>query len=450
MHLSDYLPLADRRAVRNAWLGWALVLAVSAALAASGSRRSVVPVYRTAAQHWHAGQNIYSGDGCGFVYLPQAAVLFGPLALLPTVPGEILWRSLAVGLFALGVYRWSEAAQRDPQISLFPLTTCLAIPLAWDCARNGQATLPMAGLLMLAIADAGRRNWTRATVWLAIGLAIKPLAVVAILLMGALQRELRGRLLVGIAVVAALPFLTQSPAYVAQQYVACLESLQSTAHLGVVESWAQPFSVLGMAGFTWDERSQSLVRALAAAGTLALCWQVYRRRSAAQDALYLYTLAACYLVLFNPRTENNTYAILGPAIGLFFADACLVQRHYGRAVLLLVMAAGTAGSYQLGKWLLPQCKPVWLAPLAAAGFTTYVLVQLVVEEFRGGIRNTAPPPRRGQWLAWRHSRGLDETEPVATEMRCPRLGPVRGVPAPSSARRRSRAAVPWKCRFRTP
>ena len=91
--LSDYLPLGDRRAVRNAWLAYAMALVGVAAVVASGSKRSVVPAYRLAAQHWFAGENIYSGDGHGFIYLPQAAVLFGPFAVLPPVLGGILWRS---------------------------------------------------------------------------------------------------------------------------------------------------------------------------------------------------------------------------------------------------------------------------------------------------------------------------------------------------------------------
>ena len=137
-----------------------------------------------------------------------------------------------------------------------------------------------------------------------------------------------------------------------------------------------------MAGLEIDEGLQSLVRAVAAVSTLAVCWQAQRRLNSSRYALYLYALAACYLMLFNPRTENNTYAMLGPALGLFFAEACLVGRHYGRAILLLVMFGGTVGSNQLGKWLLPDWKPVWLAPLMALAFTTYVLVQLAAEEVR--------------------------------------------------------------------
>ena len=315
---------------------------------------------------------------------------------------------MTVGTFALGVYRLAEVVRREASVSLFPLATCIALPMAWDGARNGQATLLMAGLVMIAIADAAARHWSRAAVWLAIGLAIKPLAAVVILLMGAIHRELRGRLLAGLAAVAVFPFLTQSPAYVAQQYAACLQSLQSTAHVGVTESWAQPFSVLSMAGLVIDERLQSLVRAVAAAGTLAICWRAQVRLTALRYSLYLYALAACYLMLFNPRTENNTYAMLGPALGLFFAEACLVRRRYGTALVLLLMAGGTVGSNQFGKWLLPDWKPVWLAPLMALGFTAYVLVQLVAEDLQpreAGTGGTEASGSRCRWPMRRRSQG---------------------------------------------
>ena len=174
-------------------------------MVAAGSQRSVVPAYRMAAQQWYAGEDIYSGDGRGFIYLPQAAVLFGPFAILPPILGDVLWRVVTVGTFALGVYRLAAVVRPDQNVSLFPLATCVALPMAWDGARNGQSTLPMAGFLMIAVADAAARRWTRAAVWLALGLAIKPLAAVGILLMGAIHREMRARLLTGLVVVAALP-----------------------------------------------------------------------------------------------------------------------------------------------------------------------------------------------------------------------------------------------------
>ena len=66
----------------------------------------------------------------------------------------------------------------------------VAIPLAWDCARNGQATLIMTGFMLLAVVDAAHSRWWRATLWLALSVAIKPLAIVLVLLIAATDRPM--------------------------------------------------------------------------------------------------------------------------------------------------------------------------------------------------------------------------------------------------------------------
>ena len=51
-----------------------------------------------------------------------------------------------------------------------------------------------------------------------------------------------------------------------------------------------------------------------------------------------------YILLFNPRTENNTYALLGPVIGLFAAPWIGNNRHRlavgVMSLMLFLLAAG--------------------------------------------------------------------------------------------------------------
>jgi hypothetical protein len=347
---------------------------VTAALVIAGSERSVVPNYRAAALVWLHGYALYSGEGAGFLYLPQAAILFTPFAVLPPVLGGLLWRAFTIGVFALGIYRFAQLANRDAECALFPLATLIALPLAWDCARNGQSTMPLAGLMLLSIVDVADGRWWRATMWLSLALAIKPLAIVLTLLVMALERPMRWRLIAGTALVAVAPFLTQRPEYVMQQYSACVQSLRTTAHVGVVELWAQPFSVLRLVGVDIVEHTQTAIRVAAAVVSLLLCWLAHRHLGASRYGVYLYAIAATYLMLSNPRTENNTYAMLGPAIGVFFAEACVVRRQYAHAVLLLALAAGTVGSYEIGRRIVPQVEAIWLAPLMAVCFAAYLVI----------------------------------------------------------------------------
>jgi hypothetical protein len=80
---------------RLAWFAWAALFAVTAALVLAGSRRTVTGNYREAAFLWFLGKDLYANavrTGHGFLYLPQAAILFAPFAWLPHAAGEIAWR----------------------------------------------------------------------------------------------------------------------------------------------------------------------------------------------------------------------------------------------------------------------------------------------------------------------------------------------------------------------
>ena len=211
----------DGRAVRIAWIGWGALWLITAAIIASGSGRSVVPAYREGALSWVAGHLIYHHIGVGgFTYLPQAAILFIPFSLFPVVTGEVVWRLADIMVFALGVFHFAEFAGKRSGKKLFPLMTLVTLPMAWDCARNGQATLALTGVMLLAVVDVAQQRWWRATLWLALGISIKPLMIVLVLLIMAIDRHMSWRIAVGLVVTALVPFLTQHPGYVIEQYAA--------------------------------------------------------------------------------------------------------------------------------------------------------------------------------------------------------------------------------------
>ena len=117
-----------------------------------------MPIYRYAALAWIHGQRIYELSGIGgFTYFPQAAILLVPFALLPPALGEIAWRLVSIAVFAFGIWAAVRAAwpERDGK-ALLPAHDACRGPVVWDCARNGQATLLMAALMLLAVADIAR------------------------------------------------------------------------------------------------------------------------------------------------------------------------------------------------------------------------------------------------------------------------------------------------------
>jgi hypothetical protein len=380
---------SDRRAVRTAWIGWAALFIVTASIIAAGSSRTVVPAYRIASLHWLAGQGLYDGMGVGgFVYLPQAAILFVPFALLPVVAGEVLWRLFNIGVFAIGIRGFSRLAGGRSETELFPLMTLVTLPLTWDCARNGQATVAMTGLMLLAVVDLTRRHWWRATLWLALSVSLKPLAVVLALLVLAIDRAMTWRMILAAIAVALLPFLMQHSSYVLDQYASFLHNTTTAAHVGVVkQGWAHLFSALRVLGMDVPERFQTLVRLGAAAGTLGLYGMVRRRFDPVRSAVSVFTLAVVYLVLFSPRTENNTYMLLGPAVALFLGEAILIEKRYVTGVLLSGLALGMLIGRMLQRTLAPQAEAIWLSPLLATGFAAYLLVRLFTDPMRREDRN---------------------------------------------------------------
>ncbi|NTW57577.1 MAG: DUF2029 domain-containing protein [Nitrospirae bacterium] len=366
----------EGRTARIAWIGWAMLAAVTAVIIASGSGRTVVPAYREGAVYWMAGRTIFAHPGVGgFVYLPQAAVLFIPFSLLPVVVGEVVWRFVNIGVFALGIFQFARLARSWSGKDLFPLMTLVSLPLAWDCARNGQATLIMTGLMLLAVVDIARSRWWRAVLWLSLGVSVKPLVIVLALLVMAIDRPLSWRVPVGMLVTALVPFVTQHPAYVLDQYSAFWSSLTKAVHVGAVDKgWTTPFNALQLLGITVPEKIQTLLRIAAAFGTLALCYLSRRRHDAVRSAAFVFSLAVVYLMLFSPRTENNTYAMLGPAIAVFLAGAFLVEQRFREGILLGCIALAIMGGRAVERLLTPHAGTSWLSPLMAACFAAYLLV----------------------------------------------------------------------------
>jgi hypothetical protein len=371
------LPLSENNAERSAWIGWIVLFLVTAAIIIGGSGRTVVPAYREGALSWIAGEIIYKHPGVGgFPYLPQAAILFIPFSLSSVIAGEVAWRLVNIAVFALGIFHFAGLAGVRSGKMFFPLMTLVTLPMAWDCARNGQATLAMTGLMLLAVVEVAQQRWWRATLWLSLGISVKPLMVVLVMLIMAIDRPMSWRIAVGMVVTALAPFLAQHPGYVIEQYVACWNHFTTAAHVGATEGgWTSPFHALRLIGVAIPEMVQTALRLAAAFGTLILCWQSRRRHDAVGSAVFIFSLSVAYLILFSPRTENNTYAMLGPAIAVFLAGAFLAEQRSREGILLSGLAITILGGRVIERALTPHAGTSWVSPLIAVCFTAYLMVR---------------------------------------------------------------------------
>lgn len=382
---SSSIALTERRA----WLAWGLLWLIFAGEGLLGRPPSVGRIYRESAQHWWAQQPLYNQIGKGFLYLPHAAVLQTPFAALPEGWAEVAWRTVTIGLFALGVSRLARLAGPLPGHSLFGWMTFVSIPLGFSAARNGQAQLIVAGLAMLTAEALSRRQWNRASLWLWVGLAFKPVMLPFLMVAAALHQPLRVRLAIGSLAFLAFPYVGQSFEYVTGQYQAFLQSFERTTDLGIARPYAQVFGLLQVWGVSVPASLQTVLRAAAGLGVVALLWSLRHRLPRPRHALWFYLATAACLQLFNPRSENNGYAILAPGMGLLLGEALL--RFHARRLALGVATAATLTllGYELQVRVAPDVRPVWLAPLMGL---VYVGLQgnALLRELREPVESVSP------------------------------------------------------------
>ncbi|MEW4564232.1 glycosyltransferase family 87 protein [Bremerella sp. JC770] len=380
--------IVKRHPANLLWIALNVALLIGVAgLAFAGSTISVTQYYSDAALSWIAGESMYDTSGMGFLYLPQSAIVYIPFAVLPNPWGDVLWRAISLGLFALGCYRLFRLSPQKSEF--FNLSAgFVALLLCADCMRNGQATVIMTATMLLAIDAIRRERWHLCTFLLLIGFAIKPLSIVLILLVGALYAPLRWRLAVGGVLLLLAPFAFQSPDYVWQQYHEFGVCLFHTNRLGHETWWAQIFGMLKAFGLDVPNSIQMVSRLLCAVGTLGLCFVLKQKLDTERFLIWLYTLTAVYLMLLNPRTENCTYCIVGPALGVFYAEALCAKR-WASAAWMMTLAIAILGSFEIGQHITPEgIRPIWMAPLACTLFAVYAAYRLTSE-----LNRLNPAPR---------------------------------------------------------
>lgn len=374
----------SQRFQQIAWLVWiGLAIAMSVAVLPNPKARSVTPEYRQAVHHWIAGEPLYNMGGSGFIYMPQAALVFAPWGLLPERLGEVLWRWTILGVLAAGVFRLTRQASTDGR--WFLINTVASAAAAAGCARNGQSTLIITGLMILAAADVADKRWWRAAILLALAFAFKPVAIVLLLLVAAIHPQMLWRLTICLFVVAIAPYLTQRPDYVTSQLVACFENSRIAFSKGETGHWAQLFGMLKVVGLDLPSPVQQAGRLTAAVATLAACWFAARWLPPARYTFYLYSLAACYLMLFNSRTEGSTYAMVGPVYGVLLAEEWLGRRRTLPTIAYIAVIVATVFNFDLALLVVKRPNEIWLCPFLCTIVTIDLVWRLFLETRAGRV-----------------------------------------------------------------
>lgn len=309
------LPRSGKLAVAL-WV--ALILGVSGRVAFSKpASQSVVPIYRTAGERWLASENIYALVPGQDVYRnpPGIAAFFAPIALLPEKTGAILWRlgTASLFLFALTRFRQDVLPDLSPERAgaMFSLAAILALP----AVNNGQLNLVLAAIGLGGTAAIARGNWWAAAVWFSVGgwVKIYPLAV-GMLLAAAYPKKLAGRLAVVLVAGFSLPFVTQDPGYVAEQYRGFVHELREESRMNAgLERVPRDWTCVARSWLNWvpSDAIVKLTMLATAVGCGVIVLGARLLGVETRSLLFLtVTVGSTWMTVFGPATEAHTYVIV--------------------------------------------------------------------------------------------------------------------------------------------
>jgi len=259
----------------------------------------------------------------------------------------------------------------------FLYLSLLAVPSAFASLRNAQFDLPLAALIVLTTAEVASGRWTAATVWICVAVALKPLAVVPLLLFGVLYRKLIPRIIVGLLIVIALPFLHWNPAFAAHEYVRCFQTL-AWASKADEPKFSELAALLAHFGYDAPELLKTIARVLFALVYFGLGAMAVRRLNRIEAAWAVGALSADYLMLFNPRTETCSYVLLGPFVAsLALLDGPQPGRKWlSRGLMFAALGLACDAVPKIAGFSIHDLTDRWFKPLVALFFLP-VLIQFV-------------------------------------------------------------------------
>ncbi len=361
---------------RNTFVLWLLILVLFIANCLTTQGGSVVFNYVAGAHRWLTGEDLYAGPE-GYIYLPQFAFLFSFLPLQED-SAQIAWNLIQLSVMVSGLYVFSRLMARDGEKSFFPLLSVVVLIISLTTIRNGQATIMLLGLMLWSIVALTRKQWNLAALLLIIGLIIKPIFIVFFLLAVLFYHPLWWRLIIGLLIAFVVPMLFKGTGYTLSQYEGFITMASQAVEWGESGpklNWAHFFAIFPQVFHVWVPASvQMAVRLIMAVATVFLVFYAHRRYSPEVACYYLYAFAACYLMLFNPRNETNSFALLSAAIGYWV----VISKHRYSNLKYHAFCWLFVVSFPMAKYVKYITPGVWAwgKPVIALLFTIFLIQRL--------------------------------------------------------------------------
>ena len=351
------------------WLWVGSFLVVLGLVLWSPATRSVVHVYRRGSESFLSGQPLYHVEvAMGYLYAPAFAVLYVPLLKLGPYLGNALWYMLGFGVLTLAAMRQVRKVGGEEQTWLLSFGLFLALPVSLAALRNGQATILLSGACWFLTLSALEGRRAESFFWASLAIIAKPTAIIMLLLVGALRPRLIPALALAVLAVLAIPYAFASTGYINAQYHDFFRMLTSMAvdPTGpfVPADFTAPFTRLGM---PLPEFGVTIVRVVAGLLTLWVVLLFDRRLDPSTRGLAIFLAAAFYMCVFNPRVEQNTYAMVavpaGLSIALLWREKGAAAMRWSPAILLFVTGL-TSVDGRLHDLFHPWFRPVSISIIA--------------------------------------------------------------------------------------
>jgi hypothetical protein len=331
---------AGRRWTRIAAFVWVgLILGLAVFSYRYPWSHTVYDIYSLACRHWWSGQDLYRATATDYYrYSPLFAISMTGWAVLPDSWGGAFWRIFSGSLYAIGLFMWARHvlptnSSRGERAALF----LLVLPLSMHSLQNGQANVVMLGALLLGLAAASREKWNQAAAWLALATLIKVYPLALALLVAALQpRRFLLRYTIALALGLLLPFATQRPDFVLEQYQSWLLHLQDSTTL-MRERLRTVEHVFSIYGQPLPPHVLLMVQLLAGLAILGVCLFRKRHTFELREQLHgAFQLFACWVMLFGPATETCTYVVIAPVAAWSLIDAFRQPTSWSRRSVLIL------------------------------------------------------------------------------------------------------------------
>ena len=331
-------------------------------------------IFRAAFVHLTSGQDLYAAypalHADFFKYSPTFALLFAPFALLPLVPGYILWAVACASAVFFGIAR-----------ALPPRQALVALALAWLAVvgdlQRAQSNALCAGLMIMAWTSMERGREWRPAMAIAAATFVKIFPVVALATAIFRPRKMRFGLIFAAVLVAgiALPLLVTPPSLLANQYRSwfAIETHDAAPLARYGTGGADLYAgLMGQFrvwwGVQWPLWPTQLVGVLVLLAPL-----VFQRRrfGSRQFRLLFLSSILVFCVLFNHQAESPSYsiAIIGTSIWFAVSARAWWRTLFMAASIVIVnlMSTDLMPRAWYAAWYVPYLVktipliPVWLA-----------------------------------------------------------------------------------------